>query len=155
LPPRLRLEIRAPQPKDLFMNAATPSIVLTSNDVQRLEAMLDSPQYRGHPGAAPLHAELERAHVVQPDELPHDVISMNSTAECVDETSGRAHSLTLVYPRAADAAQGRVSVLAPVGAALLGMKVGQSIDWPAPSGTLRLRVTAVRYQPEAAGDYHR
>ncbi|HET6907258.1 MAG TPA: nucleoside diphosphate kinase regulator [Rhodanobacteraceae bacterium] len=137
------------------MNTATPSIVLTSNDVQRLETMLDSAQYRDAPGAEALRAELERARVVAPQELPRDVISMNSTAECVDEASGRARALTLVYPREADAAQGRISVLAPVGAALLGMKVGQSIDWPAPSGTLRLRVTAVRYQPEAAGEYHR
>lgn len=137
------------------MNTAPPSIVLTSNDVQRLETMLESAQFRGQPGAASLHAELERARVVPPNQLPRDVVSMNSTAECVEEASGRTHSLTLVYPRDADAAQGRISVLAPVGAALLGMKVGQSIDWPAPAGTLRLRVTAVRYQPEAAGEYHR
>lgn len=137
------------------MNTASPSIVLTSNDVQRLEAMLESAQFRDHPGAASLHAELERAQVVPPSELPRDVVSMNSTAECVEEASGRTHALTLVYPREADAAQGRISVLAPVGAALLGMKVGQSIDWPAPGGTLRLRVTAVRYQPEASGEYHR
>jgi len=137
------------------MNTAAPSIILTSNDVQRLETMLDSPQYRDAPGAAALHGELERARVVPPQELPRDVVSMNSTAECVDEASGRTHALTLVYPREADAAQGRISVLAPVGAALLGMKVGQSIDWPAPSGTLRLRVTAVNDQPEAAGKYHR
>jgi regulator of nucleoside diphosphate kinase len=102
-----------------------------------------------------LHAELERAQVVPPNELPRDVVSMNSMAECVEEASGRTHALTLVYPREADAAQGRISVLAPVGAALLGMKVGQSIDWPAPSGTLRLRVTAVSCQPEAAGEYRR
>src|SRR5689334_14241831 len=104
------------------MNTATPSIVLTSNDVQRLETMLDSAQYRDAPGAEALRAELERARVVAPQELPRDVISMNSTAECVDEASGRARALTLVYPREADAAQGRISVLAPVGAALLGMK---------------------------------
>jgi regulator of nucleoside diphosphate kinase len=137
------------------MNTATPSITLTSNDVQRLEAMLDSAQFHDAPGAAPLRGELERARVVEPRKLPRDVISMNSTAECVDEASGRTHALTLVYPREADAAHGRVSVLAPVGAALLGMKVGQSIDWPVPSGTMRLRVTAVRYQPEAAGEHHR
>lgn len=136
------------------MNTA-PSIVLTDHDVQRLETMLESAQYRDAPGAESLRGELERARVVESQKLPRDVISMNSTAECVDESNGRTHALTLVYPRQADAAQGRISVLAPVGAALLGMKVGQSIDWPAPSSTLRLRVTAVRYQPEAAGEYHR
>ena len=132
-----------------------PPITISSNDVQRLEALLESAQYRDQPGAPALQKELERAHVVAPQQLPDDVVSMNSIAECVEEGSGRAHELTLVYPRDADAAEGRVSVLAPVGTALLGLKIGQSIDWPAPAGTLRLRVTAIRYQPEAAGEYHR
>ena len=132
-----------------------PSITISAIDLQRLEALLESAQYRDQPGAAALQKELERAQVLEPKDLPHDVVSMNSIAECVEEGSGRAHELTLVYPRDADAAQGRVSVLAPVGMALLGLKIGQSIDWPAPVGTLRLRVTAIRYQPEAAGDYHR
>ncbi|MGH8213582.1 MAG: nucleoside diphosphate kinase regulator [Rhodanobacteraceae bacterium] len=136
------------------MNSA-PSITISSIDLQRLEAMLESQHYRDQPGAAALQKELERARVVEPKDLPHDVVSMNSIAECVEEGSGRAHELTLVYPRDADAAQSRVSVLAPVGMALLGMRVGQSIDWPAPAGMLRLRVTAIRYQPEAAGEYHR
>ncbi len=132
-----------------------PSITISAIDLQRLEAMLESSQCRDQPSAAALQKELERAHVLEPKDLPHDVVSMNSIAECVEEGSGRAHELALVYPRDADAAQGRVSVLAPVGMALLGLKIGQSIDWPAPAGTLRLRVTAIRYQPEAAGDYHR
>ena len=132
-----------------------PSITISSNDAQRLEALLESAQYRDQPGASALRKELERAHVVAPQQLPNDVVSMNSIAECVEEGSGRAHELTLVYPRDADVAEGRVSVLAPVGSALLGLRIGQSIDWPAPAGTLRLRVTAIRYQPEAAGEYYR
>ena len=132
-----------------------PSITLSSTDLRRLEALLDSPQYRDHPGAAALQQELERAHVVAPEQLPHDVVTMNSIAECVEEDSGRTRELALAYPQEADLAQGRVSVLAPVGTALLGLKIGQTIDWPVPSGTLRLRVTAIRYQPEAAGEHHR
>jgi regulator of nucleoside diphosphate kinase len=62
---------------------------------------------------------------------------------CVEEVSGREHTLVLCWPDEADAAQGRVSVLAPVGAALLGLSVGQRIDWPGPEGSLRLRVAAV------------
>ncbi|HEY3521133.1 MAG TPA: nucleoside diphosphate kinase regulator [Rhodanobacteraceae bacterium] len=138
------------------MNApGIPAITISSLDLQRLEAMLESAQYRDQPGAAALQEELERAQVLEPKDLPPDVVSMNSIAECVEEGSGRMHELTLVYPRDADAAQSRVSVLAPVGMALLGLRVGQGIDWPAPGGTLRLRVTAIRYQPEAAGEYHR
>lgn len=134
------------------MSATTPAIVLSSVDADRLEALLDTPPHRDAPGADALRAELERAQVVEPAALPADVISMNTTAECVDDASGQRHRLTLVYPSDADASQGRVSVLAPVGSALLGLRVGQSIDWPAPGGrALRLRVTAVHHQPEAAG----
>ena len=85
--------------------------------------------------------------------MPADVVTMNSTVDCIDDISGDTHPVTLVYPRDADAAAGRVSVLAPVGSALLGLSVGQQIDWQAPGGrALRLRVVAIRYQPEAAGD---
>ncbi|GAP66007.1 GreA/GreB family elongation factor [Mizugakiibacter sediminis] len=138
------------------MSAHAPAIVLSSLDADRLEQMLDTPPYRDAPGADALRAELERAQVVEPASLPADVVGMNTTAECVDDGSGQRHRLTLVYPRDADAAQGRVSVLAPVGSALLGLRVGQSIDWPAPGGrTLRLRVTAVHRQPEASGQASR
>jgi len=84
------------------------------------------------------------------------VVSMNSSADCVDESNGKHHTLTLVYPKDADADSGKISVLAPVGSALLGLRVGQSIDWPGQAGkTHRLKVTAIHYQPEAAGDLHR
>lgn len=138
------------------MPAHAPAIVLSSLDADRLEQMLDTPPYRDAPGAAQLRAELERAQVVESASLPSDVVSMNTTAECVDDASGQQHRLTLVYPRDADAAHGRVSVLAPVGSALLGMRVGQSIDWPTPGGrTLKLRVTAIHHQPEASGQASR
>jgi len=81
---------------------------------------------------------------------------MNSSADCVDEASNKHYTLTLVYPKDADADAGRISVLAPVGSALLGLRVGQTIDWPGQGGrTLRLKVTAIHYQPESAGDLHR
>jgi regulator of nucleoside diphosphate kinase len=64
--------------------------------------------------------------------------------------------LTLVYPRDADGSAHKVSVLAPVGSALLGLRVGETIDWPMPGGrSARLQVLAIRYQPEAAGELHR
>lgn len=81
---------------------------------------------------------------------------MNSTVVRVDETSGETHPLTLVYPRDADAAAGKVSVLALVGSALLGLSAGQQIDWQAPGGRpLRLKVVAVEYPPESARDLTR
>mgnify|MGYP002356890139 CR=1 FL=1 len=133
-----------------------PPITLSSRDLARLEALLDSPALQRHPAAQALAAELARAHVVAPESMPADVVTMNSLVECIDETGGERRHLTLAYPQDADATRHRVSVLAPVGSALLGLRIGDAIDWPAPSGTtLRLRVTAIAYQPEAAGDFHR
>ena len=135
---------------------ALPPIILSSLDLARLEALLDAPEHRGSPAAVTLDRELGRATVLPPRQMPANVVTMNSTVECVDDINGDVHPMTLVYPRDADAAAGKVSVMAPVGQALLGLALGQQIDWPAPGGrALRVRVTAIRYQPEAAGDFSR
>jgi len=130
------------------MNAAhplPPSITLSQRDAARLEAMLEAPGLRNNPAALSLLDELTRAEVVPEDQVPADVVRMESVVECEDENGGERHVLTLVYPQDADVSVGKVSVLAPVGSALLGLGVGQSIDWAAPGGRqLRLRVTAVR-----------
>lgn len=129
-----------------------PSIIVSSRDLARLEALLDSPALSRHPAAVALSQELERAQVVAPEEVPAGIVTMHSRVDCEDELHDEKHSLTLVYPHEADFDKGHVSVLAPVGSALLGLSVGQSIDWTAPGGRqLRLRVTAVHSQPEAAG----
>ena len=134
----------------------SPSITLSSRDFDRLDALLDAPQWQNHPTAQALRGELDRANVLAPEEVPADLVTMNSTVTCLDEIGGKERVLTLSYPADADAAQGRVSVFAPVGAALLGLAIGQSIDWTTPDGKpLRLRVTAISFQPEAAGDFHR
>jgi len=133
-----------------------PSIIVSSRDLARLEAMLDSPALSRHPAAVALSQELERAQVLPPEEIPTGIVTMHSRVECIDELHDEKHSLTLVYPQEADFDKGHVSVLAPVGSALLGLSVGQTIDWTAPGGRqLRLRVTAVHYQPEAAGEFNR
>lgn len=136
------------------MSAASP-LTLSSLDVERLERLLENTELARQPMAQALRAEIDRAHIVSPEALPADVVSMNSSVHCREEGSGQDYHFTLVYPRDADAAAGRVSVLAPVGAALLGLSVGQSIEWQAPAGRLTLRVVAIRYQPESAGELHR
>ncbi len=137
------------------MDTRTP-IILSRLDVERIEALLEAPALRDSPVARKLREEFDRAEIVEPAHMPHDVVSMNSSADCVEESGNKHHSLTLVYPKDADAAAGKISVLAPVGSALLGLRVGQSIDWPGNGGrTLKLKVTAIHYQPEAAGDLHR
>lgn len=139
------------------MSTERPAIVISSLDLDRLERLLESAEHGKQPGAEALREEIERADVVRPQDMPADVVTMNSTLECIDELSHDTHQLTLVYPERADRDQGRISVLAPVGTALLGLRVGQGIDWPATGGgkPLRLKVLAIRYQPEAAGELHR
>ncbi len=133
-----------------------PSLPISSLDLVRLERLLESPAYRDLDIAQRLGDELVRANVVAPADMPADVVSMNSRVTCVEEISGKEHHLTLVYPPDADAAAGRVSVFAPFGAALLGLSVGQSIDWTGPDGRpLRIRVATISYQPESSGDLAR
>ncbi|MGP0172864.1 nucleoside diphosphate kinase regulator [Pseudomonas sp. NCHU5208] len=135
------------------MNSA-PAITITRLDLQRLERLLDSLEDFG-PGAEALEKELARAQVVGHDEIPAGVVTMNSRVHCREESSGKDYHLTLVYPQDAGG-EGKVSILAPVGSALLGLSVGQHIDWPVPSGKqLKLTLLEVEYQPEAAGEYDR
>lgn len=128
------------------MTSKMPPIVLSDADVDRLELLANSPALRGDTAVAHLLGEIARARVLPASELPANVVNMNSSVVCVDEHTGRARRLTLVYPWEADIAQGRVSVLSPVGMALLGLRVGQSIDWPAPAGN-PLRLTVAERHP--------
>lgn len=136
--------------------APQPPITISQLDLARLERLLEMPAYRELESAQRLGDELVRAHILPSAQMPPDVVTMNSTVTCVEEISGHEHRITLVYPQDADAAAGRVSVLAPIGTALLGLSVGQSIDWTGPQGRpLRVRVASIAYQPEAAGDLTR
>ncbi len=125
---------------------------MSARDVRRLEALLAQAGEALSASAAKLEDEIVRADVREPAAIPADVVTMNSQVECRDESDGQTRVLRLVYPNDADSSEGRVSVLAPVGAALIGLSVGQSIDWPLPGGrTTKLTVTKILYQPEAAG----
>ncbi len=135
---------------------AKPPIIVSSKDMDRLEVLLDSLPDGAFPGREALVAELDRAQVVEPEEMPGTVVTMNSTVRFRIEGSDEESSLTLVYPRDADGSTGKLSILAPVGGALLGLSVGDSIDWPRPGGgNLKLTIAEVTYQPERAGDLHR
>ncbi|CAM3619209.1 nucleoside diphosphate kinase regulator [Pseudomonas wadenswilerensis] len=133
-----------------------PSIIVTRLDVQRLERLIDSldEKTQDSPGVLALQDELDRAETVGHEEIPAGVVTMNSRVHCREEASGKDYHLTLVYPKDANADEGKISILAPIGSALLGLSVGEKIDWPAPGGkTLKLELLAVEYQPEAAGDF--
>jgi regulator of nucleoside diphosphate kinase len=95
-----------------------------------------------------LAEELELAIVVPSDRIPKNVVTMNSRLIYADESTGQTREVELVYPSEADPVAGRISVLAPVGCALLGLSAGQSIDWNLPSGQVhRLRVERILSQP--------
>ena len=138
------------------MNSTAPNITVSSLDLERIEALLEQPQYRNGPGIDALRRELSRANVLDPGEMPGDIVTMNSIAQVTDEADGEIRELTLVYPREADSSSNKISVFAPVGMAMLGLRVGQVIDWKVPGGReLRLRITAITFQPEASGQLHR
>jgi regulator of nucleoside diphosphate kinase len=138
------------------MKAKDTRIVLTSRDFDRLEALLDSLPANAFPGKATLEAELHRAEVVAPEEIPANVVTMNSTVHFKIADSGEDFRLTLVYPKDVDGEADRISVLAPVGSALLGLSVDDELEWPRPGGgVLTVRVVDVLYQPERSGELHR
>ena len=102
---------------------------------------------------APLRRELERALVVSSALVPADVATMNSRVRYMDEKDGARRTVSLVYPSDAEVAKGKVSVLAPVGTALLGLSEGQSIEWDFPDGSCRrLKLEQVLFQPERLGN---
>lgn len=133
-----------------------PNIVISSRDADRLETLLASLPKSAFPGRTELEAELERAQIVEPEELPATVVSMNSTVRFRVASSADEFTLTLVYPKDMDSSSGKISVLAPVGSALLGLSQGDEIEWPKPGGgVLKVRIEEVIYQPERAGQFHR
>src|SRR4051794_37470696 len=130
-------------------------IHITEYDRERLERLLERPPFQASTGYLEgLRSELNRAVVVEPERIPPDVITMNSLASLVEADSAEEESFTLVFPKDADADSGRISVMAPLGTAMLGYRVGDVFEWVVPMGKKRWRVARVIYQPEAAGDYH-
>ncbi len=129
-------------------------IRVTRDDLERLERVVAARRGVARWDEAHLDAleeELERAEVVEPSDLPADVVTMRSRVCVRDLGSGQDTVYTLVFPREADVNAGRLSVLAPIGTALLGYRQGDEIEWPVPGGSRRLKVMKVLFQPEAAG----
>ncbi|WP_426699673.1 nucleoside diphosphate kinase regulator [Rhodanobacter sp. Col0626] len=132
-----------------------PPITISRIDMESIEALLERQSAAESAKLDALRAELDRADVVEPAAMPAHIVTMNSTVTFEDESNGEKLTLTLVYPAAAGT-PGTVSILAPVGSALLGLARDQQIDWPTPDGRKRrLKVLQISYQPEAAGHLHR
>lgn len=100
-----------------------------------------------------LDTELARARIVDPKDIPPNLVTMNSRVTYENMKSRERHTVRLVYPRYANAGESQISVLAPLGSALLGLSEGQEIEWVMPGGIRRIKILEVVYQPEAAGDW--
>jgi regulator of nucleoside diphosphate kinase len=136
--------------KDMNMEVQT-KLLITESDALHLRTMLERPELfseRDRIQCEALEEEIERAKVVPSDQIPSDVVTMHSRVRIVDMRTGEQLVYQIVYPHEANYVAKRISILAPIGMALLGYSAGTEIDWNVPSGTRRLRIEAVEHQPE-------
>jgi len=132
-------------------------IYITEFDLTRLRDVLKArvnAEVRDRDHLDSLENELDCAHVVDPSAVPHDVVTMNSQVRIEDVDTGMENVYTLVFPSDAGIQEKKLSILAPIGTALLGARAGETVDWPVPAGVRTVRIKDVLYQPEAAGHYH-
>jgi regulator of nucleoside diphosphate kinase len=130
------------------------NIFITEPDMDQLSHLVDG--VRQTLGTNPaqvkmLETELDRAVIVSPFVISPDVVTMHSRVRVRDLNANQDSTYTLVFPRDADFSHGKISVLAPVGTAILGSRVGDVIEWKVPGGFRKLRIAEVLYQPEQAG----
>lgn len=129
-------------------------IVITQYDLDRLQRLVNDAVASGtRDDLTGLIGELNRATVVTPSEVPPDVVTMNSRVRLVDVETDDVMEISLVFPEDAASDTGAVSILAPVGTAIIGFSQGDSVDWPTPSGLRTFRIDAIIFQPEAAGEW--
>lgn len=133
-----------------------PPIIINRLDAERIQRLIDNASEKDLMVADLLDEELSRGEVLDPQDIPDDVVSMNSQIRFTDLTRGRQMIRTLVYPHALESVPDGISVMAPIGAALIGLKVGDVIEWPLPNQTeVRLRIDAIFWQPEREKQFHR
>lgn len=154
-PPAFHPSVQEKPMNQTLAEQALPKIVLSSLDLDRLDQLL-SRLPATDPARLQLEQELDRGAVVEPAAMPANIVTMNSTVRLRLLKTGEEPCLTLVYPKDLDASGDKVSVLAPVGSALLGLSEGDQIHWPMPDGEIQpIQVLQLVYQPERAGQLHR
>lgn len=130
-----------------------PKIIISEQDLNRLETMLDH-QMKLSPTMQHLEDELARAEVVLPQDIPANVVTMNAQVKITIAPSLESTQVTLVYPHDFTGEQGQVNVIAPIGAAILGLAEGQQIEWPQPNGQMmKVKIDQVVFQPEREGNF--
>lgn len=128
------------------------AILITEKDLLRIQHILS---FQKSSDFENLEIELERAKVISDDDVPADLVTMNSKVKFLNVQDNKEMVITIVYPSDANFAEGKISVLASMGSALIGLRVGQEINWMFPNGkTKTLKILEVLYQPEASGDWH-
>lgn len=131
-------------------------IFITSKDQERLEKLIQLEEEFATDSKAPLQElkdELKRAVITEPQDIPRDVITMRSQVLLKDLSCGEEMVYTLVYPDEADILKGKISVLAPIGMAILGYREKDRVDWAIPEGIAKLKVEKILFQPEASGNF--
>lgn len=131
------------------------TIYITELDYNRLSGLIDRRRESNNVDREylnKLETELDRAEIVDPKDIPANVVTMRSQVRLKDLVSGESNTYSLVFPTEADFAKGKISVLAPIGTAILGYRQGDTIEWPVPSGLRKLKIEEILYQPESAGD---
>jgi regulator of nucleoside diphosphate kinase len=131
--------------------AAKPRITLTANDHEKLSVLANAAAHTMPEVAAELADELDRAHVLPTGRHPVDTVCMGCEVDFRDDVTGRVQTVALVYPNEADISKGRISVLTPIGTALIGLPVGKSIDWTTRTGETK-RLTALQVREPAAAE---
>ncbi|WP_439503722.1 nucleoside diphosphate kinase regulator [Methylophaga sp.] len=133
-----------------------PDIIISELDYSRIDNLLRATQGIATNVKSALLTELERAELVAPEQIPANVVTMNSQVKFSVISTGVTFTLKLVYPKDMDDSGNTISILAPVGSAMLGLKEGDEIDWQdGQGGMLQVRIETIEYQPERAGEYHR
>jgi len=128
-------------------------IYITDNDMKRLKELIMEADNGNKKYLRELKDELDKGEVVDSRDIPNNIITMNSKVRLRDINTQKEMICWLVFPDDSNADQGKISILAPIGTALLGYKIGDIIEWKVPAGLTKLKVEEILYQPEAAGDY--
>lgn len=131
------------------------SIMITEMDYYRLDSLIENGDPLSEKELTDLSEEIARARILDFPEIPSDVVTMNSTVRYIDQDTNKESEITIVYPQHANSDKRRISVLAPIGTALLGLREGHEISWKLPDGRQKtLKVLEIVYQPENNGDLH-
>ena len=129
---------------------------ITDSDMRRLRKLIEGSHnwnQKDREYLEDLENELDRATIVSSRKVPPEIVTMNTKMRVKDLGSGKEMTIQLVFPREADYEQGKISIMAPVGTALIGYGVGDTVEWKVPAGIRRLKIQEILYQPEAAGQF--